>query len=137
MKPISLPLTARDHSRPEINYGLPMASAITSSGDSGFAGATVTSADSSASRIAVVGSGGHALLRYLRRGNDAYILVARENERVCGRRDLDVIVAWAIVVTHHRQVLDDFNCLGVVKAPRHTTRSAPSSTSAAPACMTN
>jgi hypothetical protein len=54
------------------------------------------------------------------RGDDAYVLVARDNESVRGRRDIDVIVAWAIVVTHHCQVLDDFSCLGVVEAPHHT-----------------
>jgi hypothetical protein len=54
------------------------------------------------------------------RSGKAYIPVARENERVRGRRDVDVIVAWAIVVTHHCQVLDDFSCLGLVEAPHHT-----------------
>jgi hypothetical protein len=32
----------------------------------------------------------------LRRGNNAHVLVARENERLCGRRDVYVIVAWAV-----------------------------------------
>jgi hypothetical protein len=48
------------------------------------------------------------------------VLVAQKNERVRGRRDFDIVVAWAIVATHHCQILDYFNCLGVVEPPNHT-----------------
>src|SRR3954470_22708167 len=53
-------------------------------------------------------------------GDDAYVLVTRENEGVRGRRDIDVLMARAMVATHHCEVLDNLSCLGMVEAPHHT-----------------